>query len=210
MPPPYRPTPAGSPGGDRAQPRPAAAANGAARPTAPQGERPLFSRSPAGGAPPTPSSSRPEHPWHPGGEPDQGDAVASIRLSGVLDRLDPHSVRDARPALVPLARALEPDEEVLAIVQGWVKGLLCLVVRTPSRILVVVDRFPEPLVESLDPVTTKVVPFGPPGTDRISVSVVDGNRLLEVVGVRDRAQADALARVAGGRRPRQPATSGYF
>ena len=105
------------------------------------------------------------------------------------------SVCDALPALVPLARTLDPDEQVLALVQGWAKGLLGVVARTERRLVVVVDRFPEPLIESLDPVATRVHLFGPPGTDRLSVAIVDGNRLLELSGVRDAGEAERLASV---------------
>lgn len=127
----------------------------------------------------------------------------------MLERLHPDSVNDSRPALVPLARTLEPDEDILAMVQGWAKGLLCLVVRTDRRIIIVVDRFPEPLVESLDRLATKVLLFGPPN-DRASVSIVDGSRLLEVTGVRDRAQAERLQRSDPAPRTAQPTGSGYF
>ena len=82
--------------------------------------------------------------------------------------------------------------EELALVQGWTKGLLCLVARTDRRVLVVVDRFPEPLVESLHPVRTGISIYGPPGTERVSVAVVDGHRLLEVTGIRDGAEAASL------------------
>lgn len=145
--------------------------------------------------------------WRPAGGEPVVDPVASIRLADVLERLDPLTVRDARPALVPLARVLDPDEPVRAMVQGWTKGLLCLVVRTDRRIVVVVDRFPEPLVESLDPTRTGISIFGAPGTDRLSVSVVDGQRLLEVSGVRDRAEALALRAQPTGAAGRTAAAS---
>jgi hypothetical protein len=134
--------------------------------------------------------------------------VVSIRLADPLARLDPSSVQDALPALAPLARTLEPDEQVLAMVQGWAKGLLALVARTEGRIVVVVDRFPEPLIESLDPVATRVHMFGPPGTDRLSVAIVDGNRLLELSGVRDVSEAEQLVTVPDTARPRSEAE--YF
>lgn len=189
-----------------------APANGTGRGETGREERPVFARRPRSDAavppaPQLPAGERP-HGWHPGKRPEV-DPVASIRLAEVLERLDPGSVRDARPALVPLARTLEPDEHVVAMVQGWAKGLLCLVARTDRRIVVVVDRFPEPLVESLDPVATKVLLFGPPETDRMSVSVVDGRRLLEVTGVRDRAQAEALQHVAAPSTA-EPTGTGYF
>jgi hypothetical protein len=121
------------------------------------------------------------------------ERIASIRLVRALDRLDPASRRDAAAALVPLARSLDPDEEVHALVQGWAKGLLCVVARTDDRIVIVVDRFPKPLVESLDPRTTRVEVRGPAAPERVSISVIDGQRLLEVTGVRDPEQARLLA-----------------
>jgi hypothetical protein len=129
----------------------------------------------------------------PEGPGDDLERIASIRLVRALDRLDPASRRDAAPALVPLARSLDPDEEVHALVQGWAKGLLCVVARTDFRIVVVADRFPEPLVESLDPRTTRVELRGPAAPERVSLSIIDGQRLLEVTGVRDPGQARLLA-----------------
>ena len=110
----------------------------------------------------------------------------------VLRRLDARSVSDAGVTLLSLDAALEPDEEVRHLVQGWAKGLPCVVVRTTRRVLVVVSRFPEPLVDSLHPTRTSISIYGPPGTDRVSLAVVDGRRLLEVTGIRDADEAAAL------------------
>ena len=181
---------------ERSWVRPAADAGAPTGPAADE-RPPLFAASPrrAPQAPPSSESERPATfgPRRP--QPAALDPVASIRLAEPLERLDPGSVRDALPALVPLARTLDPDEQVLAMVQGWAKGLLGVVARTERRLVVVVDRFPEPLIESLDPVATRVHLFGPPGTDRLSVAIVDGNRLLELSGVRDAGEAEQLAAV---------------
>lgn len=93
------------------------------------------------------------------------------------------------------------------LVQGWAKGLPCILVRTDRRIIVVVSRFPEPLVESLHPVRTVISLYGPPATDRTSLTVVDGRRLLEITGILDGTEAAAIctARTAPKVRSR-----GYF
>lgn len=134
------------------------------------------------------------------------DEVVRLRLGAALERLDPATQQTALPVLVPFARELEPHEAVEHLAQGWSKGLMCLVARTDRRVVVVVDRFPEPLVESLDRVQTKVTVYGPPGVDRVSLAVVDGRRLLEVAGVRDRAEARALETLT----PRAPSVPEYF
>lgn len=121
------------------------------------------------------------------------DEAVQIRLGEALERLDPTTRREAHAVLAPFARALEPDERIEHLARGWSKGLMCLVARTDRRVLVVVDRFPEPLVESLHRVQTSITVYGPPGTDRVSLAVVDGRRLLEVTGVRERAEAEGLA-----------------
>lgn len=108
--------------------------------------------------------------------------------------------------LAPFARTLEPDERIEHLAQGWSKGLMCLVARTDRRVVVVVDRFPEPLVESLHRKRTAITVYGPPGTDRVSLAVVDGRRLLEVTGVRERDEAAGLA----GRSSRTGAVPEYF
>lgn len=120
-------------------------------------------------------------------------AAAAIRLDEVLARLDPASVRDAPLALQALARSLAPDEQVEHVVQGWAKGNPCVVARTDRRIVVVLDRFPEPVVESLHPVRTSMTVYGPPGTDRVSLAVLDRRRLLEVTGIRDAGEAHMMS-----------------
>jgi hypothetical protein len=53
---------------------------------------------------------------------------------------------------------------------------------------------------------TSISLYGPPGTDRVSLAVVDRRRLLEVTGIRDRAEAAALATSGPG----GAAVSQYF
>ena len=125
--------------------------------------------------------------------PSTMDQATRIRLGEVVERLDPATQRDAVAVLMPFARALEPDERIEQVAQGWTKGLMCLVARTDRRVVVVVDRFPAAVVESLGRDATAISVYGPPGTDRVSLAVVDGRRLLEVTGVRDRDQAVGLA-----------------
>ena len=172
---------------------PASAADGWVRPAAPArgGESarsrsaPLFRPGPM--SPPARSTGRRAAASAP------LDEAVQIRLGEALERLDPTTRRDAHAVLAPFARALEPDERIEHLARGWSKGLMCLVARTDRRVLVVVDRFPEPLVESLHRVQTSITVYGPPGTDRVSLAVVDGRRLLEVTGVRERAEAEGLA-----------------
>ena len=132
----------------------------------------------------------------------------SPELTQALTRLHPESLHDAGATLGALDQALRPDEHLLHLVQGWAKGLPCIVARTDRRILVVVSRFPEPLVDSLHPTRTTMSLYGPPGTPRVSLAVVDGRRLLEVTGIRDRGEAAAI------RNPPQPQGAppgrGYF
>jgi hypothetical protein len=96
--------------------------------------------------------------------------------------------------LAAFARALQPDERIEHLAQGWTKGAPCLVARTDRHVVVVVDRFPEPVVERLHRTATTLTPYGPPGTDRVSLAVVDRRRLLEVTGIRDRDEVVGLTR----------------
>jgi hypothetical protein len=154
--------------------------------------RSVFAASPRQAASSSSGTSRAGRRRHGAPDADSLDPVVAIRLGDTLERLDSRTVRAAGPVLAPLARTVDPDEDLVALVQGWTKNLLCVVARTDRRIIVVVDRFPTPLIESLDPLSTGVFLYGPPGTDKVSVSVVDGNRLLEISGVRDAEEAAAL------------------
>ena len=78
--------------------------------------------------------------------------------------------------------------------QGWARGMACVVARTERRVLVVVDRPGRPLVESLHPTRTTVSVFRPAGSASASLAVVDGRRVLEVAGVRDEDEAAAISR----------------
>ncbi|MGB3412523.1 MAG: hypothetical protein WBA45_15145, partial [Microthrixaceae bacterium] len=127
-------------------------------------------------------------------------------LEDALARLVPQSVRDAAPVLSTLAESLVPGETVTGVIQGWAKGLACVVARTDKRIIVVANRFPEPLVESLHPTRTAISLYGPPGVGHVSVAIVDGRRLLEVSGVLDRSAAMALRSDS----PKTPKRRGYF
>ncbi|MHB1138234.1 MAG: ABC transporter permease [Microthrixaceae bacterium] len=183
----------------------------------PRGQEPRGRRlfGPARGPRPTPAAAGPVGPRRaptvrradpraPGGAP----AHLSSELAAALARLHPESVHEAGATLAALDQALRPDERLLHVVQGWAKGLPCVVARTDRRILVVVSRFPEPLVDSLHPTRTTMSLYGPPGTARVSLAVVDGRRLLEVTGIRDRGEAAAI------RVPPTPSTAsrgrGYF
>jgi hypothetical protein len=130
--------------------------------------------------------------------------VVAIRLGAALAPLDPATVREATPVLAAFARALEPDEVVQVAVQGWAKGQLTLVARTDRRIVIVLDRFPEPAVESLHRDRTQMAVYGPPGASRVSLAVVDGRRLLEVTGIRDGGPAHELAESGERDRPAGP------
>ncbi|HTO00410.1 MAG TPA: hypothetical protein VL068_07020, partial [Microthrixaceae bacterium] len=138
-----------------------------------------------------------------GGQATQVPAV----LRDAMSRLSAQSVRDAAPVLEALVSALDPGEKVGHLIQGWAKGLACVVARTDKRVIIVVNRFPEPLVERLHPTRTGISLYGPPGVDHVSVAIVDGRRLLEVSGVLDRAEAMAM-RTDHGERPTR--RRGYF
>ncbi len=138
-------------------------------------------------------------------------AAPPARLADLLARLDERSQVDAARASDAFAAALAPDEVLEAVAHGWVGPLSCLLGRTSTRLVLVVDRFPEPLVESLATGSTTVSLFGPPGTDHVSIAVVDGRRLLEITGVGDVAAARALAAGAPTATPRgRRSRSQYF
>jgi hypothetical protein len=80
---------------------------------------------------------------------------------------------------------------VLHLVVGRVKGIACVLARTERRLVVVADRPGRPLVESLHPATPVRVQPVEDGT--AVVVVVDRLRQLRIEGVRDRAEARALA-----------------
>lgn len=168
-----------------------------------------------GDGPESPFAPRPGSgpgPTEARGEPMAIDPVVVVRLRPVLEMLDHASIEDAAGVLAPLAKALEPDETVRSVVQGWARGLPCVVARTDGSVLVVVQRFPDPLVERLDPSELQVFLYGPPHADRVALAVVDRQRVLEVTGIRDRSQARSLAGVAAdvpGPARREPVTDHF-
>jgi hypothetical protein len=180
---PVRPAPVGAPVG------PPVGLPQGANPFGPPVAPPLFEPAPSAAA--AAAAARAEQRRSAASAP--LDAVVRLRLGAALDRLDPATQRSALAVLAPFARSLEPDEDVEHLAQGWSKGLMCLVARTDRRVVVVVDRFPEPRVESLHRARTRISVYGPPEVDRVSLAVVDGRRLLEIAGVRDHAEARALA-----------------
>jgi putative ABC transport system permease protein len=202
-----QPPPAWSPGpsgdGPASAPRPTSAPRPAARTTPSPAEGWLRSSPPPDATPPPPATPplfRPG-PAEPArseqrraaAEAPVADAV-QLRLGDAWSRLDPATRRDGATVLAAFARALQPDERIEHLAQGWTKGAPCLVARTDRHVVVVVDRFPEPVVERLHRTATTLTPYGPPGTDRVSLAVVDRRRLLEVTGIRDRDEVVGLTR----------------
>lgn len=120
--------------------------------------------------------------------------LLQVRLGRVLQQLDSGSRRVAQPLLLPLAQQLKPQENVVVLIQGWTRGNVCVVARTTQRIIVLVERFPEPFVEHLDLRKTTVTQFGPPRSDRMSLAIVQDHRLLEVTGVRALDMAQDLVK----------------
>lgn len=150
-------------------------------------QRNLFEPAPtttSGGVPPLGGSRR--------RRPATIDPAARLRLGDVIELLDPVEARSATRMLESFARVLEPDERVEHMVQGWTGGLACLLARTDRRLLVVIDRFPDVTVEAMSSGRTRVSMFGPPGSALVSLSVLDGKRLLEITGIAGRDQARAL------------------
>ena len=94
--------------------------------------------------------------------------VPVILCGGAGSRLAPLSRPDRPKPFLPLLgeRSLlrATFDRVLPLLDG------------SSDVVVVVDRFPEPLIESLHRKRTAITVYGPPGTDRVSLAVVDGRR----------------------------------
>lgn len=138
---------------------------------------------------------------------DFDDVVIPPSLAALVGRLDPASVVDAGPLLVLLDEQLKAGEMVERLVQGWVKGLPCVVADTGERVVVLVSKFPDPLIQSLNRSSAGVSIFGPPNLATVSMAVIDGNRLLEVIGIRDREEALTMAKKAD---PNKADQKGYF
>lgn len=131
----------------------------------------------------------------------------AIRLQEVLARCDPAELVDAGDLLGATAHELGADEHVEHLVLGWVRGTRCVVARTDRRLLIVIDRFPEPVVQSVPISRVRVSSFGPPGAGHVSLAIVDRRRLLEVTGVR---QLDEAASLTGAPDARRSGRSQYF
>lgn len=129
------------------------------------------------------------------------------RLVHIAARLDPISLADGGPLLGLLVDQLGDIEVVENMVQGWVKGLPCVVARTDMRTLVLVSRFPKPLVQSLRNNKVSMSTYGPANIGTVSMSIVHGKRVLEVIGIRDRAEAAAMV---GPKGSRAGSGAGYF
>lgn len=138
---------------------------------------------------------------------DLDDLVVPVQLADFRERLDPASLVDAGPLLAMLAEQLRDGETVLNMVQGWVKSLPCVVARTDDRVIVLVSKFPEPLIQSLELSKVGLSIFGPPNMATVSMAVIDGRRLLEVIGIRDRSEALAMAKKADSNQAKR---RGYF
>jgi hypothetical protein len=114
-------------------------------------------------------------------------------LSAAVGRLRPESVDIGAPALSVMSGALAPGEAVLGVVTGRARGMPCAVAVTDRRILVVADRQPRPVVQSLHPLRTGLEPLRQVPTGPLSLLVRDAGRVLEVTAVGDPEIADALA-----------------
>ena len=112
---------------------------------------------------------------------------------------------DGGRALSIMAEALADGERVAHVIEGRARGLVSVVARTDRRFLVVVDRLPEPLVQSLHPTATTVSLYRISEDAPLTVAVIDRGRMLEVSGVRDEAEAHGLASTSTLR-----SGSGYF
>lgn len=135
------------------------------------------------------------------------DPTVPDRLVPVAARLDPISLADGGPLLDLLVQQLGDIEIVENMVQGWVKGLPCVVARTDLRTIVLVSRFPAPLVQSLRNNKVSISTYGPANTGTVSMSIVHGKRVLEVIGIRDRAEVAAMV---GPRAGSKVDRSSYF
>lgn len=129
------------------------------------------------------------------------------RLVHIAARLDPISLADGGPLLDLLVDQLGEIEVVENMVQGWVKGLPCIVARTDLRTIILVSRFPTPLVQSLRNNKVAMSTYGPANIGTVSMSIVHGKRVLEVIGIRDRAEVAAMIGRGSARAHKR---DGYF
>jgi hypothetical protein len=176
---------AGSAGVARASTGTVSAPTPTGRPGAgPAGGRPTGPTGPGGGQG-TPGAG-------PTGGRGPGSDATERSLAQAIARLEDHSVSEGSSTLGIVAGALAPGELVQRLIVGRVKGVRCSVVRTDRRLLIVADRPGRPLVQSLPPRTPVEVSGTADGT--ALVVVLDGGRVLRISGVRDWAEAVALAR----------------
>lgn len=113
-------------------------------------------------------------------------------LAAVTARMDRISIADSGPLLDLLNDRLDYAEVVQNLIQGWVKGLPCLVARTDSRMMILVSKFPEPMIQSLRMDQVSVSTYGPANAATTSVHIVHGKRMMEIIGVRDRSEVVAM------------------
>jgi len=118
-------------------------------------------------------------------------------LADAVRRLTTESRADAAPVLSVMASYLTDGEQVLQLVQGRVRNLICVIAQTDQRLLVVADRPGRPLVESLQrsQVELRTAPSAQT-SGAVDLIVLDGQRRMVVSEIRDTAIVQAL--VSGG------------
>jgi hypothetical protein len=119
--------------------------------------------------------------------------VGADTFADAVARLRPGSVDLGAPALSVLGGALAPGEVVVGVLTGRARGLPCAVAVTDRRVLVVADRRPDPIVQSLHPTRTGLRPLRQVPNGPLSVLVVDGDRVLEVTAVGDPDVAEMMS-----------------
>jgi hypothetical protein len=87
---------------------------------------------------------------------------------------------------------------VSALVQGWVKGSACVVVRTDRRLILVVNRSPQALVQSLNVSTVEISISQPDRQGFSTMRLLDGTKMLQVQGIRDASSARQLQQGQAG------------
>jgi putative ABC transport system permease protein len=143
---------------------------------------------PAPGAAPRSDSPEPTPPQ----PATAGSGERNDSMTLAVSRLDPERVLDNAGAITHLGRSLASGEAVATLVCGTVHGVAAALARTDRRLLVVVDRPGRPATVSLPPHTTGVVLRPVPGTTTVSVTLIDGAKVLEVRDVAEADLAEAL------------------
>jgi hypothetical protein len=126
-----------------------------------------------------------------------------VALATAIQSLKAESIRDASPTFAPLLATLQAGEQVIALVQGWVKGSPCVVARTDRRLILVVGRSPQPLVQSLNLYGVEILLSSPDADGLCNLKLIDGPKMLQVRGVRDVLHAQKLKQASA---PQQGAT----